>query len=193
MRIAQCWQHPFSKFSGLKRLNRFQRDDKGALAIEFGLVSIPFFFIVFMLFGFAMYFFVMNSLDRGMDQAARQLRTGQAQKQDKTVNEFKNLVCNAAGGWIKCPMVQVFVQKFATWDVVAPMACLNASGSMVTNSASGSDKIALYSGTASEIVIVTTCYKWEFAQKVPFFTFGNMSDGSMMVQTSTAFRTEPYS
>jgi hypothetical protein len=33
-----------------------------------------------MLIGFALYFFVMNSLDKGMDQTSRKIRVGQAQK-----------------------------------------------------------------------------------------------------------------
>ena len=69
---------------------------------------------------------------------------------------------------------------------------MNSSGAQVTNSASGSDPIATYSGASSNIVVVTTCYKWEFAQSIPYVKLGNMSDGSMMMQTATAFRTEPY-
>ena len=43
------------------------------------------------------------------------------------------------------------------------------------------------------MVLVTTCYKWDFAAKVPYFKVGNMGDGAMMMQTATAFRTEPFS
>jgi Flp pilus assembly protein TadG len=193
MRFEQWHQHKLDRAPVLKTSGQFSRKDDGSTAIEFAMVSVPFFTLIFMLFGFALYYFAMNNLDKGMDETARLLRTGQAQKSDMTVNQFKSDLCTKAGRWIECPKVQVFVQKFASWDVVAPTACLNAGGSINTNNASGSDKIALYSGTASEIVLVTTCYKWEFAQKIPFFHLGNMSDGSIMIQTSTAFRTEPYS
>ncbi len=174
------------------RLLGFKGDQDGATAIEFAMVSAPFFILVFMLIGFALYFFVMNSLDKGMDQTSRLVRTGQAQKTNMTVNDFKQGVCDSAGGWIKCNKVQVFVQKYPDWQSVSPQACLNSDGSVVTNSASGGDPIATYSGTASDIVVVTTCYKWEFAQQIPYVKLGNMSDGSMMMQTATAFRTEPY-
>jgi Flp pilus assembly protein TadG len=175
------------------RVRGFKRDEDGATAVEFALVSFPFFMLVFGLIGFAMYFFVMNSLDKGMDQTSRLVRTGQAQKANMTVNDFKQNICNSAGGWIKCNKVQVFVQKYPDWQSVAPQPCLNADGSIVTNTASGSDQIATYSGTASDIVVVTTCYKWEFSQSIPFVKLGNMADKSMMMQSATAFRTEPYS
>lgn len=172
--------------------SRFSKNDDGATAIEFAMVATPFFMLVFMLIGFAMYFFVMNSLEKGMDQTSRLVRTGQAQKTNMTVSDFKNAVCNSSGDWIKCPKVQVFVQKFPKWDDVEPQKCLNADSSVVTNTAAGSDPIATYTGTASEIVVVTTCYKWEFAQQIPFVKIGNMSDNSMMMQSTTSFRTEPY-
>lgn len=176
----------------LARMLGFKKNEDGATAIEFAMVAGPFFILVFMLIGFALYFFVMNSLDKGMDQTSRLVRTGQAQKANMTVNDFKQGVCTGAGGWIKCNKVEVFVQKFADWSSVQPQACLNSSGAQVTNGASGSDPIATYSGASSDIVVVTTCYKWEFAQSIPYVKIGNMADGSMMMQTTTAFRTEPY-
>jgi len=187
MRVSK--QKPTAKAS---RLFRFKKNEDGATAIEFAMVAGPFFILVFMLIGFALYFFVMNSLDKGMDQTSRLVRTGQAQKSKMTVNDFKQGVCNGAGKWVKCNKVEVFVQKFPNWQSITPQACLNSSGAQVTNNASGSDPIATYSGTSSDIVVVTTCYKWEFAQSIPYVKLGNMSDGAMMMQTATAFRTEPY-
>ncbi|MEQ1670988.1 MAG: TadE/TadG family type IV pilus assembly protein [Hyphomicrobium sp.] len=186
MRLRQLQQYLKTRATG------FKREDDGATAIEFAMVATPFFMLVFMLIGFAMYFFVMNSLEKGMDQTSRLVRTGQAQKNNMTVADFKNQVCNSSGDWIKCPKVQVFVQKYPNWATVAPQECLNVDGSVVTNTAAGTDPIATYTGTASEIVVVTTCYKWEFAQQIPFVKIGNMGDNSMMMQSSTAFRTEPY-
>ncbi len=49
-----------------------------------------------------------------------------------------------------------------------------------------------YTGAASDIVVVTACYKWDFTKKLPFLKLGNMNDGAMMMQTATAFRSEPY-
>lgn len=189
MRVRSWKQSLQSKIS---RVFGFRKNEDGTTAIEFAMVATPFFILVFMLIGFALYFFVMNSLDKGMDQTSRLVRTGQAQKSNMTVSGFKQGVCQGAGAWVKCNKVEVFVQKFADWQSVQPQACLNSSGAQVTNGASGSDPIATYSGASSDIVIVTTCYKWEFAQNIPYIKLGNMADGSMMMQTTTAFRTEPY-
>jgi Flp pilus assembly protein TadG len=146
------------------------RHNDGTSAIEFAIVAVPFFMFVFGLMGVASYFFIMTSIDKGMEQNSRLIRTGQAQTADMTVNEFKQAVCNKAGSWVKCNKLQIFVQKFADWN-----------------------KLAQYAGEANDIVLVTACYRWEFASKVPFFQMGQMSDGSLMMQSTTAFRTEPYS
>ena len=176
----------------MAQLLGFKHDEQGATAVEFAMVATPFFMLIFMLVGFAMFFFVFNSLEKGMDQTSRLVRTGQAQNSSMTVTDFKNAICNSAGDWIRCNKVQVFVQKYNDWSSVKPQACVNSDGSVAVNTASGTDPIANQAGKQNEIVIVTTCYKWEFAQNIPYVKLGNMADGSMMIQTATAFRTEPY-
>lgn len=172
---------------------RLRQSEDGTTAIEFAIVAIPFFMFIFGLMGVSSYFFIMTSLEKGMDRESRLIRTGQAQLSNMTVNDFKQGLCQEAGSWVKCNKVQIFVQKFANWQDVAPKACVQADGTEVVNTANGNDLIAQYSGAANDIVLVTTCYKWEFANNIPYLNMGQMRDGSMMMQTATAFRTEPYS
>ena len=51
---------------------------------------------------------------------------------------------------------------------------------------------AFNTGAASSVVLVTVCYPWEFGGKLPLFKMGNLNDGSLLMQASVAFRTEPY-
>ena len=192
MRYTRYVRQPVCLLAAKLGFARLKRDEDGATAIEFAIVALPFFMFIFALVGISMYFFDMTSIDKGMDKQSREIRTGQAQSTNMTVSDFKTKVCATAGTWIKCPKMQIFVQHFPDWSSVQPQACVSAGGQIVTNSASGSDKIAQYSGSASEVVLVTACYKWDFTQKLPFLRLGNMSDKSMMMQTATAFRTEPY-
>jgi len=171
---------------------RFRRDRSGSSAVEFAIVATPFLMFIFGLIAIALYFFIMNSVERGMDQTSRLIRTGQAQATLMTVNQFKQSICDKAGGWVKCNKLQMFVSRYPDWASVNPSPCVDSSGAVIVNSAPGSSLIALYAGTASDIVIVTACYKWELPQKFPYIDLGNMSDGSMMLQTATAFRSEPY-
>jgi hypothetical protein len=173
------------------RLRRLTRNEDGTTAVEFAIVSAPFFMFIFVLVACAFYFFVMNSVEKGMDQSSRLIRTGQAVSDKMTVDQFKQKICDGAGHWVTCNKLQVFVQHYADWASVQPDPCVR-NNVVILNTAPGDSLIAIYSGTASDIVIVTACYKWDFTAKFPFFKFGNMSDGSLMMQTATSFRSEPY-
>ncbi len=179
----------------------FLRRDEGTTAIEFAMVAIPFFMFIFGLMGVSSYFFIMTSIEKGMDQASRLVRTGQAQQTDMTVGDFRKTICRKANsqsleerenlGWVKCNNLQIFVQTFPSWANVQPMSCLNNNQAVVSTANDG-DKIADYSGEENAIVLVTACYRWKMAGKLPYIKLGQMDDGSMMMQSATAFRTEPY-
>jgi Flp pilus assembly protein TadG len=173
---------------------RLSTDTSGATAVEFGLVALPFFTLIFILTGFALRFFVTNSLDKGMDTISRQLRTGQAQKANMTVNDFKTKVCQSAGSFIDCNKTTILVNRpFQNrWENVVPQPCFDTSGAIVTNPAAGTDLIAAHSGGAGQIVLVTICYQWDLAGKIPFMKEFAAIEGLKRMQTSTAFRTEPY-
>ncbi len=176
----------------LSPFKRFGAATEGATAMEFGLVAIPFFFFIFMLTGFALYFFTMNSLDKGVDTVSREIRTGQAQKANMTVKDFKDKVCLYSGNWIDCNKASVFVDKPNDWSSLQQRNCFKPDGSVVTNTASGNDPIAQYSGTAGQVVLVTICYQWDFARKIPLVGVLPGIENMTKLQTTIAFRTEPY-
>lgn len=185
----------FRSTSKFARLRGFARDERGVTAVEFSQVAVPFFMFIFTLFTSCLYFFVVSSLENGMDQTTRLIRTGEAVTDKLTVDQFKEKVCDGAGTMVDCNKMQVWAEHFGDWSApgLKPHQCVDSTtNTMIINSAKGSDPIATYSGSASDVVIVTVCYKWDFASKLAFFKLGNMSDGSMIMQTSTAFRTEPY-
>lgn len=183
---------------------RFGRNDRGAAAVEFAIVAIPFFMFIFCLMGCSLYFFVVSALEKGTDDASRLIRTGEAVTAKMTVGGFRDKICAGAGQWIDCTKVQVWTQPFDDWSKIGNNGdssiggngvhnCLGQNETVLDNSANYGKLIAVQAGTASSVVIVTVCYPWDFASKVPFLHFLTMQNGSMMMQTSTAFRTEPYS
>lgn len=187
------------------RSRNFWRDESGSYAIEFALVAIPFIVFVIGIIGFSLEYFTQNTLENGMTTASRSLRTGQAQITGQTVAQFKDNVCGVTSEtnnntttrteyWLKCSNLQVFVSAHNDWASVNPEPCVK-NGNVAVNNASGSDRIAQYSGQDSKIVIVTACYRWEWLTLLPRFgglNFSNLADGSQMIQTTTVFKSEPY-
>ncbi len=195
----------------LNRFARLCRNEDGTTAIEFAVVAAPFFMFVFGIIGISMHYFVMNSIEKGMDQASRLIRTGQAQTNNFTVGEFKNYLCNKANskatkdadgadidmradlgdGHIKCDDLEIFVQNADNWQDLAPEPCVDVSGVKRVNTTNTADPIATHAGTESAVVLVTACYEWQFTKKIPFLKF-DTEDNAMIMQSATAFRTEPY-
>ena len=78
-------------------LRRFRGDRSGATAVEFAMVSVPFFGLLFAIFQTAFVFLAQEGLDAATTAAARQLMTGQAQAVAAitTAAQFRNsLICN---------------------------------------------------------------------------------------------------
>jgi hypothetical protein len=190
---------PPPKLPGFFRRSRLARpgwlrNDEGVAAVEFAIVALPFFLFIFGIIGFGLYFLASTSLEYGAESAARKVRTGEANKGEMTVGEFKQLVCDAAGTYINCSKLAVLVQHAATWSGVAPQSCTDDKGGMVGSTGDPGESISKYAGGASEVVLVTLCYKWDLADSFKFLKMGSGPDGSgpAIIQASTAFKTEPW-
>jgi Flp pilus assembly protein TadG len=169
-------------------ISRWRADKSGATAVEFAIVGMPFLMFLYGIIGIGLYFFTTFTLENGLEQASRLIRTGQAQKAGMTDVQFKNTVCSFIPGFVDCQnKLLVNVRSFAEADmtpVVSRGECLN-NGSL-TN-------LTTYTpGAATQVVLVTLCFEWEFANKIPFIRLGDMNGGSRLIQAATAFRTEPY-
>jgi Flp pilus assembly protein TadG len=145
--------------------------------------------------GIGLYFFTTNSLEQGVEAAARKIRTGEAQKSDLTVGDFRQLVCDSAGSYIDCDKISVLVQHAASWSGISPEACVDENHEMAASTGNSSEPLYNYTGGASEVVLVTLCYEWDLAKSFEFLRLGASADGTgaAIIQAATAFRVEPYS
>jgi len=181
---------------GANKLRLFTRDRKGTTAIEFGLVALPFFVFAFSIMLVGMKYFTENAVEHAVEKAAREIRTGQAQKAGKTLADFRNMVCSAAGSYITCDnKLIVHVQSGNEWADITPTPCLTG-GSLTPSSGLGTDPLADSSGEAEAVVLVTACYEWDMTQVFVLggigAAVGDMGNGSSLVQAVSTFKTEPY-
>ncbi len=171
---------------------RFAGDKRGTTAIEFGMVALPFLMFAFGIMGTGLHFFTQNSLEHAVETTARKIRTGQAQQNGTTVDQFKQMVKDEAGPMIDQSKLQIHVQTGSEWTDITPSDCVDGSGVQTNGTGSGGDALGQHAGGAGEVVMVTVCYEWDLAAAMPFLQYGNMANGSAMIQASTTFRTEPY-
>lgn len=106
-----------------------RRDESGATAIEFGLVAMPFFMLLFAILELALVFWTTQVLETAVADASRQLYTGQfnqtfaaaqtqatssGQPQPTQADYFKSLVCDKVKALISCGKLQIDVNTFTT-------------------------------------------------------------------------------
>lgn len=183
---------------------RFRADRRGSTAIEFGTIIAPFLLLMLGIMTVGLQFFTTTSLENGVAQAARKIRTGLAQKEGKTFADFRKMVCDESGSYIKCDGNLVIHVKSGTVfaDLDPPISCLT-NGSLTPSSGTGTNPLANYSGAASATVLVTACYAWDFGGTLwqdiwnmlsvgPWGAGPPRVQGKTVIQATSTFRTEPY-
>jgi len=166
----------------------WRADERGFTAGEFAMVAMPFLMLLFGIMVVGLFFFTTFSLENAVENAGRLIRTGQVQQSGMTAGQFKEQVCTRLPQYVDCTSkLRVQVQNFTGFGSIVPPTCIDTGGNLID-----STKTAYSPGASDAIVLVTVCYEWELAGKMPFLSIRNMSNGSALLQASTTFRTEPY-
>jgi len=190
----------FASFrANLARVMRgFRSDTRGATAVEFGLVALPFFILVMGIITIGMQYLVAYSLERGIEGASRALRTGEAQKGDLTLGQFRQAVCNAAGVMIACDeRLVVHIKSRATFAALTPLTPCLTNGQLTPAEGDMEDGIRTRSGDASTAVVVSACYEWDAGFGLwrvlwNLLSAEQVDRGNPILSATTAFRSEPF-
>ena len=106
-------------------------DDSGATAIEFAMVGPLFFLMIGCILETGLMLFTEYVLQTSAQEAARLVRTGQAQNAQLTLSQFKSKLCNLAGIIIDCNgKVTVYMTSTAS-----SFQTLNGAGLLISMSA----------------------------------------------------------
>ena len=185
-----------------QRILSLRRNKDGATAVEFGLIALPFFAMLFGIMGVCQIFFWMFTLENAVWTASRDMRTGVFQTAasgsryagltgDPLKTEFKKAICEKAVNYTDCMgHSSVLVQSNSNFASITQPNCRDNSNGLVSDA---NAMAAFSAGATSSVVLVTLCHSWSFGAKLAFLPMANtLSDGSVLIQTSAAFRTEPY-
>jgi Flp pilus assembly protein TadG len=178
------------------------RDERASVAAEFGILAIPFFAIIGAICETSMCFFAGQVLDSAVQDATRQIRTGQAQTSGYTATTFKNLVCSGLYGLFNCNNLKVKVSVISTFGSAATTVtttpyragCDPNPPPPATPPADGCWNVTeTYSaGTGSSIVLVEAYYQWPVMVNLGGFNLANQSNGSRLLAAVRVFRNEPF-
>ncbi len=171
-----------------------KRGQRGAAAVEFAMVALPFLMLLFGLFEIMMIFFIQTTLESAVSEESRKIKTGQANAGPGiSAAAFKAGICTRMGGMVDCTnRLFVMVQNQpAIGALPTPEADPNllVSPPYVANTAAGS------------IVVVRAYYMWPlmtpgistaFKNTVLTGPLGNLGSTNRMLVATSAFRNEPF-
>jgi Flp pilus assembly protein TadG len=167
-------------------LSRFRRAQEGVSAIEFSMVALPFFIMLFAIFDVGLIMFATTTLQNGVLAAARQIRTGQAQAMNMTAAQFRTLVCNEINMFLGCDArLGIDVRKFSGFSNVQLPTALDQNGNLAGN-------MTFDPGGPGDVVVVRAFYTWPMLTPVAGTQFVNMAGGHRLLVASMAFRNEPF-
>ena len=179
---------PFGRCRVVQLTRRFQQDSSGTTAIEFAMVGLPFFMLLFGILGIGLYFFTTFSLENAVERASRLIRVGLVQQSGMTAAEFKQEVCKHLPPFVDCgDKMRVNVQNYSDFGGIVAPACTDSEGNLIPPGGTSYN-----TGASSEVVLVTVCYEWNLAGAIPFLKLGDMPNGAALIQASATFLTEPY-
>lgn len=164
---------------------RVVRDESGAAAVEFSLVALPFFAMLFAIVETSLSFFTSQVLETAVSDASRMIMTGQAQTTGMTQAQFRTQICNRLPSMFDCVNnLTVDVRPaadFSSADVSRPIVNGVISWTPMYNP-----------GAAGDIIIVRVVYSVPTVTNIFGAALASTADGRMVLLATSSFRNEPY-
>jgi Flp pilus assembly protein TadG len=180
----------------LRLLSRYRREVRGAVALEFALLLLPFLMLIFAILEIALLFLMSASLDTSMETAARQIRTGAFESKYSNASdairrtEFENLVCSQVTWLVNdCrTKLTIDIRTLTDWT---------SSGYQDGPYDPDEDefdetKTSVAKTEPEKIVLVRAWYRWPLLTPFLSQSVSRLGGGVALLSSTQAFRTEPY-
>lgn len=181
------------------------RDEKGAVAVEFAILAVPFFALIFAILETSMTFFAQQILESALQDATRYIRTGQSQTAAPAWNEteFRKAICDGTFGLFECSSnpdtsrLIINVTPVTTFGAAATQITKPIDDKCTPTSTLASDcdwKItqAYDDGKGSDVVIAQVFYKWPTIINLPWFSLANQAGNNRLLSAVRVFKNEPF-
>jgi Flp pilus assembly protein TadG len=172
-----------------RALRRFGRARRGAAAVEFALVILPFFLLTMGLAEIAMIGFAQSSLDFAVSETARRIRTGENQVANRSYSDIQNDICSQMNNFLALGCngnLYIDVQRYDSF-VDAAAGQTNPVQNNQFQPAFGYNP-----GAPSDVVVVRAYYRWQVMTPLFQQVFQNISGGQRILVSTLMFRDEPY-
>jgi Flp pilus assembly protein TadG len=166
------------------------RGNSGSAAVEFAFVAPVFFVFLFGIIEGGIIFFGQTALMNATQDAARAIRTGQAQGGTINKDDFKAKICSGISGLFRadtgCGNLQVDVQNYPAGFSNGQTSPIDGSGNLLA----GQDRYN--TGGPCDVVIVRAFYKYTIITPLMWPILGGNSAGARYLTAAAVFRNEPF-
>ena len=171
------------------RFDAWAEDNSGATAVEFALIATPFFFLIFGLMEISLIFILSTTLEFGLNEASRDIRTGSFQNGSApNVSAFRTSVCSNLFALLDCSDLFFDVRAFTNFPSGPPPDPRNPTTGQINPGS-----LAFQPGAPSEIVLVRAYFEWDLITPVISLPLANTASGnSRLLEARIAFQNEPF-
>lgn len=171
----------------LQYIRAILRREDGVTAVEFALLATPLFMLVFGLIEMCMIFTKQGILEYATSQAARKIRTGQAQQSGSPEDFFKEALCESASFLLGCDDIAYEVQSLGNFGDAdeQPEPSFDEEGNFLSQ---GFD-----SGGSNGVVMIRTVYRHTlFTPMMSSLMDSPGESGKRLMISTVVLQSEPY-
>lgn len=167
---------------------RMRRESRrGSAALEFGVIAPVFFILLMGIVENGVIYFAGSTLQYATNEAAREVRTGQAQTASMTQAQFRTMICNNISPILACNAnLQIDMESYTGYTAASFGSPTDAGGHL--NSALNNYQ----PGTACNVVLVRSFYTWKVLTPGLSVFLTNITGGYHLISATAAFRNEPF-
>jgi Flp pilus assembly pilin Flp len=177
-------------------ISRFVKNREGATAVEFGLVALPFFALLFAIIETALIFWSTQVLETAVADAARKIYTGQFQAEHGDINDpnlvaekFREDLCSRVTALFDCnAIVEVDITRIGDRFPATGLPLPVIDGNFDAEAGGfGYDQTG-----PSDIVVVRAAMQYPVFVSLMNPAQSNLNNGKRLIMASSAFRNEPF-
>lgn len=172
----------------LGKLRGFRRDRRGATAIEFAMLALPFALLSFAIVETAISFTAQQVISNATDKIAREIRTGQMTTANTTKEQFRDRICADISMIVGsgCTELEFDLQTYSDFADVPRNIPLSPDGDLDTTG------FRYESGAEETINNLRIFYRWPVLTDVMKPHLSNLPDDKRLLFSTATWQNEPF-
>jgi len=171
-----------------RKFRGFRRDRRGATAIEFAMLALPFALLSFAMLETTVSFTAQQVISNATDKIARQIRTGQLTVANTTAAEFRAKICNQISLIVgdECPELVYDLQHYTKFEDVPKTIPIGGDGDV------DSTGFKYDPGGDATINHLRIFYRWPVMTDVMKPSMANLPNGKRLLFATATWQNEPF-